>query len=320
MPVKVEVPVEKFRGSVREVTLGAGPEAGGTRKRVVTVGGETSLPFLSFEGKMPNRPVVAVEINEQAPDGSSPLITQAWGDVISDPAAWAAKAEEIGADLILLQILDGGDKTLTAAELVARCKAVLQASGLPLLVVGPGVAARDNELLVAVADATAGERIALGRCEEGNYRTIVAAALANGHLVIAGTPIDVNLAKQLNILIRDMNLPLDRVLMDPTTGALGYGLEYTYSVMERLRLAALQGDEMTRQPMICFVGHEVWRQKETRTGEGLPTEWGDWRRRAVLWEAVTASTLVQSGADILVLKHPDAVALVKDNISALMRQ
>ncbi|MGQ9553089.1 MAG: acetyl-CoA decarbonylase/synthase complex subunit delta [Anaerolineae bacterium] len=320
MPVKVEIPVEKFKGSVREVTLGAGPDAGGSRKRVVTVGGETSLPFLSFEGKMPNRPAVAVEINEQAPDGSSALLSQAWGNVIADPAAWAAKAEEVGADLILLQVQDDSEQTLTAAELVARCKAVLQACGLPLLVVGPGVAARDNELLVAVADATAGERVALGRCEEGNYRTIVAAALANGHLVIAGTPIDVNLAKQLNILIRDMNLPLDRVLMDPTTGALGYGLEYTYSVMERLRLAALQGDEMTRQPMICFVGHEAWRQKETRAGEGLPTEWGDWRRRAILWEAVTASTLVQSGADILVLKHPDAVALVKDNISELMRQ
>ena len=320
MPVTVEIPVEKFRGAVRQVTLGAGPDASGTRDSVVTVGGQTSLPFLFFEGKTPNQPRVAIEINESAPDGISPLLAEAWGDVVADPAAWAAKAEQLGAELILLKVQDGSERSLRPSDLVARVKAILGATGLPLIVVGPGVAARDNELLVAVADATAGERLALGRCEEGNYRTIVAAAMANGHAVVAATPIDVNLAKQLNILIRDMNLPLDRVLMDPTTGALGYGLEYTYSVMERLRLAALQGDEMTQQPMICFAGHETWRQKETRGGEGLPAEWGDPQRRAVLWEAVTAGSLLQSGADILVLKHPQAVALVKENIAVLMRQ
>jgi acetyl-CoA decarbonylase/synthase, CODH/ACS complex subunit delta len=319
MPVTVEIPVEKFRGAVREVTLGATADAGGTRKQSVTVGGETALPFLTFEGKMPRRPAVAVEICEQTPHGWSPLLTEAWGSVVNDPAAWAAQAESLGADLVLLQVQDG-DQRVSAADLAARCKAVLQACGLPLLVVGPGSAERDNELLVAVADATAGERVSLGRCEEGNYRTIVAAAMANGHGVIAASPIDVNLAKQLNILIRDMNLPLDRVLMDPTTGALGYGIEYTYSVMERLRLAALQGDEMTQQPMICFAGSESWRQKEARSGDATPAEWGDWKRRAVLWETMTAAALIQSGADALVLRHPDSLALVKDNISALMGQ
>ena len=128
---------------------------------------------------------------------------------------------------------------------------MLAAVDVPLIVYGPGTADKDNEVLVAVAERTKGEQLALGLCEEKNYRTIVAAALGNGHLVIAQTPIDVNLAKQLNILISDMGLPLERVLMDPNTGALGYGLEYTYSVMERLRLAALMGDAMTQQPMIC---------------------------------------------------------------------
>lgn len=315
MPVTVEIPVEKFRGAVRQVTLGATKETGGSRKHTVTVGGETCLPFLTFEGKMPNPPVVAIEIAEQAPQGWSPLLLQAWGDVVSDPAAWAAKAEELGADLIVLQVQDANGP-VAAADLAARCKAVLQATGLPLVVLGPGSAERDNDLLVAVADATSGERVVLGRCEEGNYRTITAAAMANGHLVVAASPIDVNLAKQLNILIRDMNLPLDRVLMDPTTGALGYGLEYTYSVMERLRLAALQGDEMTQQPMICFVGYESWRQKETRSGDGVPGEWGDWQRRSLLWETVTATTLAHSGADILVLRHPDSLALLRQSLPA----
>ena len=136
-------------------------------------------------------------------------------------------------------------------------KKVLAAVGVPLIVYGPGVAEKDNEVLVAVAEAAKGERIALANCEDKNYRTIVAAALANGHLVVARTPIDVNLAKQLNILISDMGLPLDRILMDPTTGALGYGIEYTYSVMERLRIAALMGDGMTQQPLIVTVGEEI---------------------------------------------------------------
>jgi acetyl-CoA decarbonylase/synthase complex subunit delta len=137
-------------------------------------------------------------------------------------------------------------------------------------------------------------------------------------LVVASSPIDVNLAKQLNILISDMRLPLDRVLVDPTTGALGYGLEYTYSVMERLRLAALTGDGMTQQPMICFVGEESWRQKESRAAEGVPAQWGDVAKRGVTWETVTAAALLQSGADIVVLRHPQTVPIIRSTIDKLM--
>jgi len=163
-----------------------------------------------------------------------------------------------------------------------------------------------------------GERVVLGKCEDKNYRTIVAAALAHHQLVMACSPIDVNLAKQLNILITDMRLELDRVLMDPTTGALGYGLEYTYSVMERLRLAALTGDVVLQQPMIVTVGYEAWRAKETRTDEGVPREWGDWERRSLNWEMATATTLLMAGADVLVMRHPEAVAVTQDIITKLM--
>ena len=201
---------------------------------------------------------------------------------------------------------------------MATVKAVLGAVGVPLIVYGPGVADKDNEVLVAVADATKGERIGLANCLDKNYRTIVAGALGNGHVVIGQSPIDVNLAKQLNILIDDMGLDLERVLVDPTTGALGYGLEYTYSVMERLRLAALMGDSMTQQPMICKVGEESWRQKESRSPDGVPAEWGDFETRAVIWEISTAITLLQSGADIVTLRHPAAIDRVKQAIDELM--
>ncbi len=175
---------------------------------------------------------------------------------------------------------------------------VLAAVPVPLIVYGPGAADKDNEVLVAVAEKTKGEQLALGLCEDKNYRTIVAAALGNGHAVIAQTPIDVNLAKQLNILISDMGLPLERVLMDPNTGALGYGLEYTYSVMERLRLAALMGDTMTQQPMICTAGEEAWRQKEARAEGDVPEAWGALAERGVAWEVATATTVLEAGADI----------------------
>jgi acetyl-CoA decarbonylase/synthase complex subunit delta len=306
---------------VLEVTLGATAEEGGTRSRTVTVGGETTLPFLRFEGEIPHPPCIAIEIADHRPDDWSPLLLEAWGDAVDDPAAWAKAAEEAGADLILLQLslTRDGDTPTTAEDARAVTRAVLDATGLPLLVFGPGQVDADNELLVAVAEEAAGERIVLGVCEEKNYRTIVAAALAHGHLVNSRTAMDVNLAKQLNILISDMGLPLDRVLMDPTTAGLGYGIEYGYSVMERLRIAALQGDKMTQLPMLVTPGYEAWRQKEAKVGEGVPESWGDWRERAILWETLTATTLVESGADILVLRHPETMKRVRAFIERLMK-
>ncbi len=316
----IAIPKETWTGRVREVTLGATAAQGGTRGTTVTVGGETTLPFLHFEGAIPHRPVVAVEILDQEPKEWSPILPQAWGPVVKDVAAWAKKAEELGADLIALSLDSAHPErgNTTAKDARATVRRVLQATTLPLIVYGPGQAEKDNEVLVAVAEEAAGERLALGNCEDKNYRTIVAAALANNHLVIARSPIDVNLAKQLNILISDMRLELDRILMDPTTGALGYGLEYTYSVIERLKLAALTGDTTLQLPMIVTAGYEAWRAKETRTNEGVPAEWGDWERRSRLWETMTATALLEAGANIIVARHPQAIGTIKRVIAKLM--
>ena len=316
----VEIPKEKWSGQVREVTIGATAEDGGTRTQTLTIGGETTLPFLHFEGSIPHRPALAIEISDHKPDDWSPILLETWGEAMESPAAWAKAAEEAGADLIYLVLslttADGEENTPENARRVVR--EVLDATGLPLAVAGPGQADIDNELIVPVAEEAEGERILLGICEEGNYRTIVAAALANNHLVQSKTPMDVNLSKQLVILISDMGIPLERIVMDPTTGALGYGIEYGYSVMERLRLAALQGDSMTQQPMLVNPGEEAWKVKESKVGEGVPESWGDWQNRALEWEALTASSLVQSGADLLVLRHPDTLKRVKAMIDALL--
>jgi acetyl-CoA decarbonylase/synthase complex subunit delta len=315
MPV-IEIPTEKWGGKVREVTLGATAANGGTRAKTVTVGGETTLPFLHFEGETPRPPAVAIEVQDRKPDDWPKVLLEAWGDVTDDLTAWVKAAEAAGADVILLKFAQHPDLTGPYARQVLR--QALKATGLPLIVFGPGQADLDNEILVAVAEEGKGENLLLGVCEDKNYRTIVAAALAHGHMVDSRTPMDVNLSKQLIILIRDMGLPLERIVMDPTTGAMGYGLEYGYSVMERLRLAALQGDSMTQQPMLVTPGEEAWRTKETRSGDGVPAAWGDWGERAINWETLTASTLIESGADIVALRHPESVKRVKAMISALM--
>jgi acetyl-CoA decarbonylase/synthase complex subunit delta len=317
----VEIPQDQWPGVVNTVTIGAADD-GGTRTSIVTIGGEATLPFMHFEQPTPNRPVIALEMTPYRPSDWSEVLLESWGNAVDDPATWAAACEDAGADLIELQfgLNDADGEPITGDFAVATTKAVLEATGLPLLVIGPGQAEVDNEIMVPVAEATKGERLVIGLCEDTNYRTIVAAAMANDHLVLGRTPMDVNLAKQLNILMTDMGLPLDRIVMDPTTGALGYGIEYGYSVMERLRLAALQGDAMTQLPLLVHPGQEAWKTKEAKVGEGVPEAWGSWAERGVHWETLTAIALIEGGANVVVLRHRESLANVKNAIAELMTQ
>jgi acetyl-CoA decarbonylase/synthase complex subunit delta len=316
----IDIPKDNWPGTVRTVTIGATTADGGTRTSIITVGGQKNLPFLHFENKAPYRPVVAIEIKDRRPDDWSALLLEAWGDVVDAPVKWAKAAEAAGADLIQLSLnlTDAGGNPTSPDVAVKTVKDVLAATGLPLMVFGPGQAEADNNLLVPIAEATKGERLVLGIAEDKNYRTIIATAMANGHLVNARSPMDVNLAKQLNILISDMGMPLDRVLMDPTTGALGYGIEYGFSAMERLRQAALQGDAMTQLPMLVTPGYEAWKTKEAKVETGVPAAWGDWLERSINWETLTAMTLIEAGADIVVLRHAESVHRIKLAIADLM--
>jgi acetyl-CoA decarbonylase/synthase complex subunit delta len=310
----VEIPAEKWTGKINEVTLG------GNGRKSIVVGGETTLPFLKLEGAIPHRPVIAIGIEDTMPSDWSPHLLSAWGDALKDTALWAKKAAEYGADVIALTLSSAHPEAgnTGAAEAKRVVEQVLSAVDLPLIVIGPEVAEKDNEVLIAASDVGRGQRMALGDCLDKNYRSIAASCIADGHVAIAKTPIEINMAKQLNILLCDIGMAPDAILMDPTTGSLGYGLEYTYSVMERLRLAALIGDKMTSMPMICNVGEESWRQKEAKATEGAPASWGDHEERATIWEGVTAVGLLNAGADIIVLQHPGVVELIKDTIDKLM--
>ncbi|MGO0123151.1 acetyl-CoA decarbonylase/synthase complex subunit delta [Desulfothermobacter acidiphilus] len=303
---------ERWRGKILEASLGTGP-------RQVKVGGESTLPFLHFEGEMPHPPVAALEIWDTAPEEWPECLSCYYEGVLHDPAAWARRCVEYGADLVALRLYrthpDRGNATPEEAAAVAR--AVAEAIEVPLIVLGCDVEEKDAAVLPEVANALKGKNCLLGLATQENYKTIVASCIANGHGVIATSPLDINLAKQLNILITEMNLEPERIVMDPSIGALGYGIEYAYSIIERMRTGALLGDKMLSMPVIMFVGQEAWKSKEAKTPDD--PLWGEQKRRAILWEITTAIPLIHAGGHIAVLRHPEALREVKRHIELMMQ-
>jgi acetyl-CoA decarbonylase/synthase complex subunit delta len=300
MPVKIIR--ENWPGKVNTTTLGVSSKA-------IKIGGEGALPFLYFEGEMPYRPVVACEVWDEKPNDWPDLLTAPFTGVLGDPVAWAKKCLVYGADLICLRLAGAHPETKNKSpqECALIAQRVYAAINTPLIVVGCGEDEKDAAVLPAVAEALAGKNCLLGWATAENYRTITSACNTYGHSLIASSPLDISLAKQLNILITEMGFNPGSVIIDPLVGALGYGLEYAYSIMERIRLSALTGDKMLAMPVICFVGQETWKTKEaTSTSLECPT-WGEQARRAILWELLTAVTLAQAGGTIMVMRHPETV-------------
>jgi acetyl-CoA decarbonylase/synthase complex subunit delta len=312
---------EKWASTVNTVTIGATAEDGGTRGSTLTLGGATALPFLPYEGDLGNRASVAVEVWDGGADAWPDQLKAAYGDAMASPGAWATKAVEFGAEAICLRLMaahpDSGDRTPEqCAETVTE---VLQAVSVPLIIWGCGVDEKDNQILPAVSAAAKGENCLIGTAREKNYRTVVAVCLADKHKLLAESPLDINIAKQVNILCQDAGFPLEDMVVFPTTGALGYGIEYVYSIQERGRLAGLSGDALLAQPVLCDVGFEAWRVKEAKAPpfpsvtDETRDQWG------VMWEASTAAVLLQSGAELLVMRHPQAIEHVKSMIDRLVQ-
>ncbi len=305
-------------GKINAVTIGATAAEGGTRGYTVQVGGSATLPFLNFEGETA-RPVIAMEIWDVYPEDWPDVLKEPFGDALKDPVAWAKKCIEMGADLICLRLMgcNPDRENRPVADAVRVVKALLAGMPAPLIIWGCGNAEKDNELFPAVAEAAAGENCLLGTATEDNYKTLTAVCTAYKHKLIGESPCDVNIAKQVNILVADMGFPMSDIVIYPTSGALGYGLEYIYSVMERARLAGLKGDAMLAQPMVSDIGIEVWGVKEARVTEAEVPEWGSQKERAPLWEAATAGVYCAGGADMVILRHPRAVETVKKTIAGL---
>jgi acetyl-CoA decarbonylase/synthase complex subunit delta len=267
---------------------------------------------------MPHKPKVAMEIWDIEPEEWPEAALSPFKDVVSDPAAWAKKCvDEYGADMVVLQLksTDPNGNDASADDAAATVKKVLGAIDVPLIVWGTANVEKDEEVLKKIAEECQGKNLILGPVEDKNHKGIGAAAMGFGHTVISSSPIDVNLAKQCNILLENLGMSMDKMIIDPTTGGLGYGLEYSYSVMERIRMAALaQGDDKLQLPIINNLGNEVWKCKEAKQPVDEAPTLGDPEKRGILMEAVGAVAYLMGGSDVLIMRHPESIRLVKSYI------
>ena len=309
---------EGFIGTVNRVTIGTTKEAGGTRTSTVTVGGARNVVYGGSPEDAGEKPVIAIDVLDTRPEDWTDVLSEPYKDVLDNPSDWVQKCvEEFGAELICLKFegIHPDKKDLDASHAVKVTEEVLKAVGVPLVLWGCGNDEKDNQVMPKVSEAAKGENCLIGTVKEDNYKALTAIALADGHNLITEAPLDINIAKQVNILASDMGFPLERIVTFQATGALGYGIEYAYSIQERQRLAALGGDKMIAMPAICDVGYEAWRAKEAKLADA--PGWGDVKDRGPMWEAATAICLLQAGVDIIRMRHPRAVATVRNFINQI---
>ena len=312
-----EIPKQPYSGEIGETVIGSD-------SNTVKLGGEEAYPFYLFEGKMPNSPKIAMEVWDYDPSNEWPAAAvEPFKDVISSPEAWAKKCvEEYGADIIVLQLksTDPNGMDRSAEEAAKVAKKVSDAVQVPLVCWGTANNQKDEEVLKRISELCEGKNVALGPVEEANHKGIGASALGYGHTIISSSPIDVNLAKQLNILLGNLGVKSTKIIIDPTTGGLGYGMEYSYSVMERIRMAALtQEDDKLQIPMINNIGNEVWKCKEAGLDINNAPTLGDPEKRPILMEAVASVCYLLAGSDIVILRHPESVRVVRSYIDLMIQ-
>jgi acetyl-CoA decarbonylase/synthase complex subunit delta len=309
-----EVPKTAYSGKIKEIKLGKGEKA-------VTIGGESCYPFYLFEGEMPNLPKIAMEVYDTPPEDWAEAAMEPFAGVTDDPVAWAKKCiNDYGAEMICLQLVSTDPNGLNrgADEAAEVVKKVADAIDVPLIVWGTANHEKDTEVLRQVAEVCQGKNLILGPVEEGDHKKIGAAAIGYKHTVASSTPIDINLAKQLNILLGNLGVSDDLLVMDPTVSGIGYGIEYCYSVIERVRMAALtQQDEKLQFPLICNIAKETWKTKEAKLPESADPKLGDAKKRGILLEAMSATCLLMAGGDVMVMRHPEAIRLVREMIADL---
>jgi len=310
----LEIPKTSYSGKIREIKLGKGDKA-------VTVGGETSYPLYLFEGEMPNLPKIAMEVWDCPPDEWAEAALEPFQGVTDDPVAWAKKCiDDYGAEMIALQLISTDPNGLDrgADEAAEVVKKVADAIDVPLIAWGTANHEKDTEVLGKVAEVCQGKNLIIGPVEEGDHKRIGAAAIGYHHTVISSTPIDINLAKQLNILLGNLGVPDELIVMDPTVSGIGYGIEYCYSVMERIKMAGLtQQDEKLQFPIICNIAKETWKTKEVHLADD-ELNMGDAKKRGILMEAMSAMVLLLAGGDVLIMRHPEAIKLVRETMAELI--
>ena len=299
--MKYEAPLEKYSVNIREAVLGQG-------ERAIKIGGENTFAFHFFEGSLPNPPGLALEILDIQPENWAQSALEPFQDVISDPVDWAKKCVEVfGAEILCLRLLstDPMGKDASAKAAAETTKKVADAMDVPLIVWGTGAEEKDSQVLKEVAHVCSGKNLLLGPALKGNYEDIAKVALEHGHAIVAQASMDANLTKELNIALCKF-FPPEKIVVDTTSSALGYGLEYTFSIIESIKqIGLIDKDNMMLMPILADFGGDCWRTKEAK----------ETREQGILWEAITGITFLLAGANILILRHPDSLKLIKEMIS-----
>ncbi len=310
-------PVEVYHGKIVEVKLGLDKTKGGTRGQTLTIGGETVPAFCSFEGTMSHPPLVAIDVF----DMKIPLpraVKMHVKDVLEDPAGWAKLAvERFDADLITVHLvsIDPQIKDASSKQAVKTVEEIAQAVDVPLIIGGCGDPKKDMNVFERVAETFAGERFLFSSItRDMNVERCAKYIKRYGHVALAFTPMNLNLARELNRRLR-CALSREDIVMDLTTAALGYGLDYSFTNMERARLAALDGDSELAYPM-CSGTTNAWAAREAWME--MPPEWEPREMRGPLWELTTALTLLLAGVDLFMMMHPAAVRALKEIIGQLL--
>ena len=298
--MEYKAPVEAYSGVVREITIGKGGKA-------LKIGGENILPLHFFDqGRNPNPAKFVLEVLDIKPADWPEHLVEPFKDVISDAVKWAKKCEGFGVDAISLYLIstDPAEKDTPAEEAAGLVKKVAQAINVPLIVYGSGDEKKDAEVLPKVAQVCDGMNLLIGPVLKENYEVVGKAILDHGHTAIAQTPLDINLLKELNVKLGKF-FPADRIVIDPLSSALGYGMEYSFSLMERVKqIGIITKDGMTQMPIIANLGGECWKAKQAKEN----------KEQGLLWEGITALSLLLAGANILVLRHPETLKLIKETI------
>ena len=309
-----EIPKTTYSGKIKEIKLGKGDKA-------VIVGGESCYPFYLFEGDMPRLPRIAMEVYDSSPEEWPEAALEPFAGVTDDPAAWAKKCiDDYGAEMICLRLVSTDPNGLDrcADEATEVVKKVADAIDVPLIVWGTANHDKDVEVFRKISEVCHGKNLIIGPVEEGDHKQLGAAAIGYQHTVVTSSPIDINLAKQLNILLGTLGVPDELIVMDPTVSGIGYGIEYAYSVMERMRMAALtQQDDKLQFPIICNIASEVWKIKEAKASDGSDSKMGDDKKRGILFEAMSAMCLLLAGGDVLIMRHPESIKLVNEMMTEL---
>ena len=311
-----EVGKADWNGEIEEVTIGATSADGGTRERTVTIGGEKALPFYNFDHPMPHPPVISVDCFDM-PISLAKAVREHYQDVMEDPGEWAKKnVHKFGADMVTIHLIstDPMIKDTPAREAAKTVEEVLQAVKVPIVIGGSGNPDKDPEVLEAAAEAAAGERCLIASANLNmDYERIAKAAMANGHVILSWTQLDINAQKTLNRYLFKLGVPRKDIVIDPTTAALGYGLDYAFTNIERMRISALKGDTDLAFPISCGItnawgAREAW-MKNSPIKED--SDWGPAVKRGPLYEIITGLTLGIAGGDMFMMMHPEAGAAVK---------